>query len=194
MRLYTTSNYYWSIKGDISPLPMPIPSSPIGHISLCFGGAFGQFSTCTLHTAVALGNTGSYLSSWSLVSGIDRSTWNPDATSADPAIVAVIDGPSVGFTAFAYSSIPPPMSGSTLRFPFTVSAVSISPPRASEEALSVLVQSADTAVDRAPWFLTLTMEWKKNRLLKSGNEVLNQQKSMAASNCTPSATEFWVLR
>ncbi|KAM7540590.1 hypothetical protein Aperf_G00000038410 [Anoplocephala perfoliata] len=194
VRLYTTSNYHWSIKGDISPLPIPLPSSPVGHVSFSFGGAIGEVSTCTLHTAVSLGSAGSYLASWSLVSAIDRSAWNSDATSADPAIVAVIDGQSIGFTAFAHTSIPPPMYGSTLRFPFTVSAVSISPPRASGDALSILVQPSDTASNRAPWFLTLTTEWKKNQLLKSGDEVLNQQRGMAANNCTPSATEFWVLR
>lgn len=195
MRLYTTSNYHWSIKGELSPLPTPLPTSPIGHISLTFGGVGNEAPTSTLHIAVSFGKKeSSYLTSFAFASCIDRSAWIPDSTSPDPAILANIDGNSVSLTAFALISIPPPMAGSILKFPFTVSAISISQPRSLDGAHSVLVQPACTSFDKAPWFLTLSTEWKNNPTLRSGDQVLNQQRRMAAENCTPTVTEFYVLR
>ncbi|VDO05202.1 unnamed protein product [Rodentolepis nana] len=195
VRLYTTSNYHWSVKGELSPLPTPLPTSPIGRISLTFGGGGDVAQTSTLHTAVSLGKKeGSYIASFGLASCIDRSAWIPNSTSPDPAILANIDGNSVGLTAFAFTSIPPPMAGSTITFPFTVSAVTISQPRFPDNAHSVLVQPACTSVDKAPWFLTLNTDWKNKAILKSGDQVLNQEKGMAAKNCTPTVTEFCVLR
>ncbi|VUZ47233.1 unnamed protein product, partial [Hymenolepis diminuta] len=195
VRLYTTSNYHWSIKGELCPLPTPLPTSPIGRISLTFGGVGNEAPTSTLHIAVSFGKKeSSYLTSFAFASCIDRSAWVPDSTSPDSAILANIDGNSVSLTAFALTSIPPPMAGSILKFPFTVSAISISQPRSLDSAHSVLVQPACTSIDKAPWFLTLNTEWKNNPTLRSGDQVLNQQKRMAAENCTPTVTEFYVLR
>nr|CDS16393.1 elongator complex protein 1 [Echinococcus granulosus] len=195
VRLYISSNYHWSMKTELSPLPRPRPppSTPLGRVSLTFGNA-NEAGTVTLYTAVSLGIgvEGSYLSSWSLVGCIDRSAWHPGAE--DPAIVAVIDSCNVGLTALAHATIPPPMCATRLIFPSAVGAVSLSPawPNAVDDGVTLFVQPTDSTA--APWVLALATNWCGPQRLTSANLTVLQQRQQAAPDSAPCATKAWALK
>ncbi|VDM17167.1 unnamed protein product [Hydatigera taeniaeformis] len=214
VRLYTTSNYHWSVKAELSllPRPHPPPSAPVERVSLIFSNA-GEIGTVTLYTAVShgIGVKGSCLSSWSFASCIDRNVWHIGAE--DSAIVAVIDNYSelikkawnnaklfyfnflegnVGLTAFAHTTIPPPMCATRLIFPSAVGAVSLSPSWPNEAGVTLLVQPANSAA--APWLLALVSDWRGPQCLTSADLKVVQKRQQAAHSGAPSFNNAWALR
>ncbi|KAL5964958.1 putative elongator complex protein 1, partial [Taenia solium] len=195
VRLYTTSNYHWSVKAELSPLPRPHlpPSGPLGRVSLTFGNVC-EAGTVTLLTAVSLGIgiEGSCLSSWSFAGCIDCNAWQPGAE--DPAIVATIDNRNVSLTAFAHTTIPPPMCATRLTFPSAVGAVSLSPAWSSGigDGVTLLAQPTDSAA--ALWLLALATDWRGPQCLTSADLTVLQQRQQAAPNSAPSVTNAWTLK
>ncbi|VDK32880.1 unnamed protein product [Taenia asiatica] len=195
VRLYTISNYHWSVKAELSPLPRPHlpPSGPLGRVSLTFGNVC-EAGTVTLLTAVSLGIgiEGSCLSSWSFAGCIDCNAWQPGAE--DPAIVATIDNRNVSLTAFAHTTIPPPMCATRLTFPSAVGAVSLSPAWSSgtSDGVTLLVQPTDSAA--ALWLLALATNWRGPQCLTSADLTVLQQRHQAAPNSAPSVTNAWALK
>ncbi|KAL5112737.1 putative elongator complex protein 1 [Taenia crassiceps] len=195
VRLYTTSNYHWSVKAELSPLPRPhpSPSGPLGRVSLTFGNVT-EASTVTLHTAVSLGIgfKGSCLSSWSFAGCIDCNTWQPGAE--DPAIVATIDNRNVSLTAFARTTIPPPMCATRLIFPSAVGAVSLSPawPSKTGDGVTLFVQPTDSTA--ALWLLALATHWRGSQSFTSADLTVLQHRQQAAPNSAPSVTNAWALK